>query len=188
MSLIVRSSLLTVFLLAGGASLCGPVQASGGGHGGSSDHGGGGGGGGGGVGGHGGGGSGGGGGHGSAAADDEDVVSAESADGTRAVKLGDFSIRIYHSVSSRKDTVAFILQARIDQESFETFERLYPHHKIKVRDQVIVATRLVPIEDYDDPELKKFRRRIYLRLRRAIPELPIGDVYISDFSLSVQST
>ena len=104
------------------------------------------------------------------------------------MKLGEFSIRVYHSVSSRKDTVTFILQARIDKGSFEVFERLYHHRKIKVRDQVIVATRLVPIEDYDDPELKKFRRRIYLRLRRAIPELPIDDVYLSDFTLSVQST
>lgn len=143
-------------------------------------------------GGHGGSGHGGGGGHGVAAAAtkeaEEEAVSAESADGARAVKLGEFSIRIYHSVSSRKDTVTFILQARISKESFETFERIYPQRKIKVRDQVIVAARLVPIEDYDDPELKKFRRRIYLRLRRAIPELPIDDVYLSDFTLSVQST
>ena len=127
-------------------------------------------------------------GHGAAPAADEDAISAESEDGTRAVKLGEFSVRVYHSISSRKDTVTFILQARIKKDDFESFERVYPHRKIKVRDQVIVATRLVPIDDYDDPELKKFRRRIYLRLRRAIPELPIDDVYLSDFTLSVQST
>lgn len=127
-------------------------------------------------------------GHGSShAAADENPVSAESADGSRAVKLGEFSVRVYHSIASRKDTVTFILQARIQKDDFESFERIYPHRKIKVRDQVIVATRLVPIDDYDDPELKKFRRQIYLRLRRAIPELPIDDVYLSDFTLSVQS-
>lgn len=120
-------------------------------------------------------------------APEEESVSAESADGTRAVKLGEFSIRVYHTVSSRRDTVAFVLQARVDKEDFEAFERVYPHRTNKVRDQVIVATRLVPIEDYDDPELKKFRRRIYLRLRRAIPELPIAEVYLSDFTLAVQS-
>ncbi|MGD9634395.1 MAG: hypothetical protein AB7G28_22270 [Pirellulales bacterium] len=138
---------------------------------------------------HGGGGHGGGGdSHGKAEAAEEETISAASSDGTRAVKLGEFSIRIYHSASSRKDTVTFILQARISKDSFEAFECIYPQHKIKVRDQVIVATRLVPIEDYDDPELKKFRRRVYLRLRRTIPELPIDDVYLSDFTLSVQST
>jgi hypothetical protein len=119
---------------------------------------------------------------------EEDTISAESADGTRAVKLGEFSIRVYHSVSSRKDTVTFVLQARIGKESFENFERLYSQRKIKVRDQVIVATRLVPVEDYADPELKKFRRRIYLRLRRSIPEVPIEDVFLSDFTLALQST
>jgi hypothetical protein len=151
------------------------ASASGGGHGGGGHD----------SGGH-GGGHGGGDAHG-AKAEEEEIISAESADGTRAVKLGEFSIRVYHSVSSRKDTVAFVLQARIDKEGFEVFERIYPHRVNKVRDQVILATRLVPIEDYDDPELKKFRRRIYLRLRRSIPELPIADVYLSDFSLAVQS-
>lgn len=137
--------------------------------------------------GHGGGSHGGGDPHAATPAEEEEIVSAASADGTRAVKLGEFSIRVFHSVSSRKDTVAFVLQARINKDDFEVFERLYSHRKIKVRDQVILATRLVPIEDYDDPELRKFRRRIYLRLRRAIPELSIADVYLSDFTLSTQS-
>jgi hypothetical protein len=123
----------------------------------------------------------------SAKAEEEEIFGVASADGTRAVKLGEFSIRVYHSVSSRKDTVAFVLQAKIDKEGVEVFERIYPHRVNKVRDQVILATRLVPIEDYDDPELKKFRRRIYLRLRRSIPELPIAEVYLSDFSLAIQA-
>jgi len=119
---------------------------------------------------------------------DADEVSAESADGTRAIKLGEFSIRVYHTVSSRKDTVSFVLLATVGKDEYESFEHLYGNRKNKVRDQVIVATRLVPIEDYDDPELKKFRRRIYLRLRRALPELSIEDLRVSDFSLSSQST
>lgn len=136
-----------------------------------------------------GGGGGHGGGHGAAAAKSEpDEVSEVSTDGTRAVKLGEFRIRVYHTVSSRKDTVAFILHAVVGKEEYETFERLYPHRKYKVRDQVVVATRLVPIDDYDDPELNKFRRRILLRLRRTVTELPIDEVYLSDFSLMSEST
>jgi hypothetical protein len=46
----------------------------------------------------------------------------------------------------------------------------------------------VSIEEYDDPELKKFRRRILLRLRRALPELPIEEIRLSDFTLSSEST
>jgi hypothetical protein len=131
-----------------------------------------------------------GGGHAAAAPSNSepDEVSEVSADGSRAVKLGEFRIRVYHTVSSRKDTVAFVLHAVVGKEEFATFERLYPHRKHKVRDQVVVATRLVPIDDYDDPELNKFRRRILLRLRRTLPELPIGEVYLSDFSLMSEAT
>ena len=83
------------------------------------------------------------------------------------MKLGEFSIRVYHTVSSRKDNVTFILlRDGRQRRTSKTFEHLYAIRKNKVRDQVIVATRLVPIDDYDDPELKKFRRRILLRLRR----------------------
>jgi hypothetical protein len=128
------------------------------------------------------------GGHGVAEAPAESQdVSEESAAGTRAIKLGEFNIRVYHSVSTRKDSVSFILYATVKKDDYPTFEGLYSHHKNKVRDQVVVATRLVPVEDYDDPELKKFRRRIWLRLRRSMPELPIDDLYLSDFSLSSES-
>jgi hypothetical protein len=130
------------------------------------------------------------GGHGEAAPAkaEADPVSDPSADGSRAVKLGEFSIRVYHTVSTRKDNVSFILQAVVSKDKYEAFEHIYSHRKNKVRDQVVVATRLVPIDDYDDPELKKFRRRILLRLRRTLPELPIEDVYLSDFSLMSEST
>jgi len=132
----------------------------------------------------------GGGGHGEAAPAkaEADAVSDPSADGSRAVKLGEFSIRVYHTVSTRKDNVSFILQAVVSKDKYQAFEPIYSHRKNKVRDQVVVATRLVPIDDYDDPELKKFRRRILLRLRRTLPELPIEDVYLSDFSLMSEST
>lgn len=115
-------------------------------------------------------------------------VSEESADGSRAVKLGEFAVRVYHTISSRKDKVSFVLHAVVNKDNFETFEHYYSHRQNRVRDQIVVATRLVPIDDYDDPELKKFRRRIVLRLRRTLPELPIDDVYLSDFSLSSEST
>ena len=52
---------------------------------------------------------------------------------------------------------------------------------------MIIATRRVPLVDFDDPELKAFRRRILLRLRRMMPELAIDDIYVSDFQLDVEN-
>ena len=56
----------------------------------------------------------------------------------------------------------------------------------KMRDQIIVVTRLMPLGDFDDPELKNFRRRILLQLRRILPELSIENVYVSDFNIRVE--
>ena len=116
-----------------------------------------------------------------------DVAGDVSASGFHGIALGEFRIRTFHAVSSRKDTVSFILHATVKNDDYKNFERQFDRRLNKMRDQVVVATRLVPIEDYDDPELKKFRRRILLRLRRTLPELPIDDVYISDFTLSAES-
>ena len=123
-----------------------------------------------------------GGGHGEA--EEEDVV--ESATGFRGVELGEFNIRTVRSVPARRHEVSFVLFATVKNEEYREFDKLYRPRANKVRDQVITATRLVPIEDYDDPELAQLCRRILLRLRRALPELAIDNVYVSDFHLSVE--
>ncbi len=115
-------------------------------------------------------------------------VSAPSDAGDRNIRIGEFQVRTSISVLSRKDTVSFILHVIVKDAEFKTFERLYHNRKIKVRDQIVIATRMVPIEDYDDPRLEQFRRRILLRLRRSLPELPIEEVQLSDFSLAVEAT
>lgn len=121
-----------------------------------------------------------------AAADANDEI--ESPTGFRGIDLGEYSIRTYRSVSGQKNRVRFTLYATVKNEQVSNFRQLLKDRKNKIRDQVIIATRLVPIEDYDDPELKKIRRRIQLRLRRTLPELMIEDVFVSEFSLSVENS
>jgi hypothetical protein len=111
----------------------------------------------------------------------------ESPTGFRGINLGEYKIRTYRSVSGQKNRVHFTIYARVKNEDVKEFRQLLKNRKIKVRDQVIVATRLVPVEDYDDPEFTKLRRRIQLRLRRTLPELPVDDVYVSEFTLLVET-
>lgn len=105
---------------------------------------------------------------------------------TRGVALGEYRIRAYYPVEAKRSTVAFTLYGIVASENAGEFERLLENRRQKVRDQVIVATRLVPLADFDDPDLKQFRRRILLRLRRALPELEMDDIYVSDFQLEVR--
>jgi hypothetical protein len=122
--------------------------------------------------------------HGGHAPVKEEVV--ESATGFRGVELGDFTIRSFRPAPARRDELNFRLHATVKSENYREFASLYARRENKVRDQVIVATRLVPVEAYDDPELTTLRRRILLRLRRTLPELKLDDIYVSDFNLRVE--
>ena len=130
-------------------------------------------------------------GHGHAASSHEDEDEADE-DGDhpreRGVELGEFEVRTSRAVPPQKNLVHFKIYLTATGERFKQLKSLLQNRTNKARDQVIIATRLVEIETYDDPELTGLRRRILLRLRRALPELPIDDVYISDFSISVQAS
>jgi hypothetical protein len=106
---------------------------------------------------------------------------------TRGIDLGEYRIRAYYPVDAQKSTVRFVLHVAVASEHYDRMQRLADAHEHKLRDQVITATRMSPLAIFDEPGLENFRRRIYLRLRRALPELAIDDVYVSEFQLTVKS-
>jgi hypothetical protein len=113
--------------------------------------------------------------------------SAEFGSTTGGVALGEYQIRSYYPVEAQKSTVRFILCASVKNEALAPARHYVAAHRHKIRDQVITATRLAPLAVYNEADLASFRRRILVRLRRAMPELVLEDVYISDFTLIVKS-
>jgi hypothetical protein len=105
----------------------------------------------------------------------------------RGIELGEYRVRTHYPVDAQKSTVQFALHVAVASEQYAEMQKLVDDHKHKLRDQVITATRLAPLIMFDEPGLRSFRRRIYLRLRRALPELAIDDVYVSEFQLTVKS-
>jgi len=128
-------------------------------------------------------------GHGTPAHAEEAAAGAADYSGLkiRGVNLGHFSVRSYYPVDAQKTTVAFELHVTVANEDYATTQRLVKNHEHKLRDQVITATRMSPLANFDEPGLENFRRRIYVRLRRALPELAIAKVYVSEFQLTVKS-
>jgi hypothetical protein len=128
-------------------------------------------------------------------ATDNSVPAAETGDGkgqdskesVRGIELGKFSLRTHRAVPTQMNRVSFTLYATVKGVEAKHFQQLLEHRENKIREQVIVATRLVQVEEYDDPEFTKIRRRILLRLRRTLPELEIEDIYVSDFELVVEN-
>jgi hypothetical protein len=127
---------------------------------------------------------GGGGGHGKAAA-----AEADAAEGAkiRGVELGDYYIRCHYPVQAQKSVIRFMLYTAVPSERYRDVQQVVESHRHKLRDLVITVTRLTPQPYFDEPDLKSFRRLMLMRLRRALPELNLDDVYVTDFQLVVQS-
>jgi hypothetical protein len=103
-----------------------------------------------------------------------------------AFKLGEFEIKVFRPVEREKATLHFIIWVEVEEAEVAGFADQWKPRQHRVRNQVITSARLVHPSEFDDPTLHAFRRRIYLRLRRAVPELPIKEVFITDFSYIVE--
>jgi hypothetical protein len=103
------------------------------------------------------------------------------------ILLGEYRIRSYYPVDSQKSTVRFSLYATVQDERFDDTKQLVEENHRKLRDQILTATRLSPLSVFQEPGLETFRRRILIRLRRALPELEISELYFSDFDLTIRS-
>src|SRR3954451_5400241 len=110
-----------------------------------------------------------------------------SSEELKGVSLGEFRIRSYYPVDAQKSIVRFTLFAAVKSDNFAEMQRLVEEHRQLVRDQILTATRLAPLAAFQEPDLKTFRRRVLVRIRRALPELAVDDLYVSDFDLLIKS-
>lgn len=117
----------------------------------------------------------------------EASADAEAGKAIYGISLGDYRIRSYCQVAAQKSTVRFTLYATVKDEHYPGMQRLVEEHRQKLRDQIILATRLAPLSIFQEPDLITFRRRLLVRLRRVIPNLAIEDLYLSEFDLMIKA-
>ncbi len=120
-------------------------------------------------------------GHGDTAAEEE-----EPSNRPPTYDLEKIIIKNYRPIEHEQLTIKLMLHIEVAKENQAAFEALWPQYQHRIRSQVITATRLVPPHEFDDPELHLLRRLIYLRLRRVLPELPVSQVYVSEFGYMVE--
>ncbi len=120
-----------------------------------------------------------------------DGTSACAADSTKdkaaplpvGFRLGEFIVKDSRPVDNEKFTLEFELYALVDPGETERFAVAFAGLEHRVRDKVLTSVRLSPVELFEEPDLAGFRRRILLRLRRAVPELAIEAVLVTDFRM-----
>jgi hypothetical protein len=104
----------------------------------------------------------------------------------RTFELGEFVIKSFRPVEQEQLVIRLIVHAEVTPEQKARFTALWPSYQQRVRSQIITAVRVVSPQEFDDPQLRALRRRIFLRLRRVLPDLPIEQIYVSDFSYLVE--
>jgi hypothetical protein len=100
--------------------------------------------------------------------------------------LGEYQVKDTRPVDNEKFTLEFHLYAMVKAENEKAVAALLPAWEHRIRDQVLTAVRLTPVDLFEEVELTNFSRRILLRLRRAVPELAIEQVVITDFRMLTQ--
>lgn len=100
--------------------------------------------------------------------------------------IGEFLVKDYLPVQGSKTRLNFVAHAGVKEENAGDFEGLLDKHKNRVRAEVLTAARLTAPEEFQDPDLRRVRRRILLRVRHALPGLPIDDVFFSEFQYFVE--
>lgn len=105
----------------------------------------------------------------------------------QGLELGEFEIREIQAIEGKKSTVTFQLFANIRAADFENATQALESRRHALRDQVITATRVAALEEFDEPDLSKLRRRILSRLRRALPGLVIREILITNFRFSMEA-
>lgn len=100
--------------------------------------------------------------------------------------LGRYAIKDLRGAEGRTTRLSFQLHTSVAGDQAEQFRELLKTRKQRVRDQVILASRLTEPTDFSEPNLQRFRRRITIRLRRAVPGLKVDDVYLSDFRYLIE--
>ncbi len=101
------------------------------------------------------------------------------------VLLGRFMLRDLRVTEGTKLRLSFALYAEVNPEHAEVARTVTETHKHRIRSEVITAVRTAQQQDFHEPELERFRRRIFLRLRRTASYLAIERILIGEFELLV---
>ncbi len=125
--------------------------------------------------------------HGGEAVESKAAVPEAKPDEIRGLEIGDFRVRSDYPAEAQKSTVRFKLWVTVRGDKLAAMTHMIDDHRQKIRDEIITSTRLSPLGVFEETDLKSFRRRVLVRLRRSMPELVVEDLYISDFNLSIKS-
>lgn len=115
---------------------------------------------------------------------DEEVV--EGVEVTLKLNLGNIEVKNLEPTQGRTSHMSFDLHLtfapQTDPSEIEALEAW--HHRL--REQVIIGVRATEINDFLDPELKRFRKLLLYRINRMLKTPTVVDALLANFTFSSQ--
>jgi hypothetical protein len=102
----------------------------------------------------------------------------------RFFDLGEIHVREFRPPSNEVADVRFTMHILLDDDADARDLAALEQVRHRLRDQAIVAARLAATADYAEPTLDALLASILRRMKRAFPELPLQQLYLSAFSAS----
>ncbi len=100
------------------------------------------------------------------------------------VDLGRFELRDLRPLSNVTVKLNFSLYlALVPQTDDQTAERLEKWQH-RLRDQVLTATRKTEVKAFSEPDLRRLRRNILLRINRLLQRSLVEEVLVAEFSFT----
>ena len=102
------------------------------------------------------------------------------------VLLGRFQVRELRAAEGAKIRLAFAVYSEVPEDQAEATRALLESHKSRIRDAVLTAIRTCEQEEFHDPSLVRFRRRVQLRLWRMVPRLACDRLLVGEYEFRIE--
>lgn len=117
----------------------------------------------------------------SAQQDGVDQEMAEEKKARPTLDLGKFVINDLRPTRNETAKVTFSMHLAFSENLTEKQVRQLESWKHRLRDQVITATRISYLTDFQEPDLSRFRRKILIRVNRMFKAKLADDVLMTEY-------
>jgi len=109
---------------------------------------------------------------------------AETENVRPTIDLGMFHVKDLRPARNETDKVSFRIHLALQQSVSPSTVAQLEHWQHRLRNEVLIAIRLTEKTDFLEPNLHKFRRRISLRVNRALKAILVSEALLTEFTFT----
>ena len=100
---------------------------------------------------------------------------------TPTLELGSFKINDLRPTRNETARLTFTLHLALSKELTDRQVAQLENWKHRLRDQVITAVRISEMKDFQEPDLGRLRRRIFIRINRLLNAKLVDEVLVTKY-------